>query len=72
MLKNLKSGRYEGIFNYPMKNFEKALDKVEVEVEKEQDSEVNFFYIKNYESFLIICLIFQYHNFKKKQKIYKK
>lgn len=40
LLKNLKSGRYEGIFNYPMKNFEKVLDNEEVEVEKENESVV--------------------------------
>ena len=41
LLKNLKSGRYEGIFNYPMKNFEKVLDNQEIEVEADkEESEV--------------------------------
>ena len=41
LLKNLKSGKYEGIFNYPLKNFEKILNKEEVEVEAEKDEDVN-------------------------------
>ena len=40
LLKNLKSGKYEGIFNYPLKNFEKVLNKEEVEVEAEKDEDV--------------------------------
>jgi Mak16 protein C-terminal region len=49
LLKNLKSGKYEGIFNYPMRNFEKVLNKEEIEVENEKDEEVfkkinNFIY----------------------------
>jgi len=50
-LKNLKSGKYEGIFNYPMKNFEKVLDKEEVEVEKEDESEV-----RDKDIFILICI----------------
>jgi len=46
LLKNLKSGRYEGIFNYPLKNFEKVLNKEEIEVEKEDQSEVRFFFLR--------------------------
>lgn len=46
LLKNLKSGRYEGIFNYPLKNFEKVLNKEEIEVEKEDQSEVRFFILQ--------------------------
>lgn len=37
LLKNLKSGKYEGIFNYPLKNFEKVLNKEEIEEEAEAE-----------------------------------
>merc|ERR1712032_403543 len=42
LLKNLKSGKYEGIFNYPLKNFEKVLNKEEVEVEAEKDEDLDY------------------------------
>lgn len=35
LLNNLKQGKYEGIYNYPNKQFEKILDKAEIEVEEE-------------------------------------
>lgn len=37
LLKNLKSGKYEGIFNYPQRVFNNVLDKEEIEVEKEEE-----------------------------------
>lgn len=37
LLKNLKTGKYDEIYNYPLKNFNKALDNEEVEEEQEEE-----------------------------------
>ena len=47
LLKNLKTGKYEGIFNYPLKSFEKVLNKEEIEVEAEKNEDVKKLKLNN-------------------------